>query len=54
MYTFCVAAGSVEKLARDFSKLLDLLRLPGRHALDQATRLTVARAWLEDPTAGKK
>jgi len=54
MYTFCVAAGSVEKLARDFSKLVDLLRLPGRHALDQATRLTVARAWLEDPTAGKK
>jgi len=42
MYTFWVAAGSVEKLARDFSKLVDLLRLPGRHALDQVTKLTVA------------
>lgn len=53
MYTFWVSAASVEKLARDFSKLVDL-RLPGRHALDQATKLTLARAWLEDPTAGKK
>jgi len=53
-YTFWVSAGSVEKLARDFSRLLDLLRLPGRHGSDQVTKLTVARAWLEDPTAGKK
>jgi hypothetical protein len=54
MYTFWVSAGSVEKLARDFSKVVNLLRLPGRHALDQVTKLTVARAWLEDSTAGKK
>lgn len=53
MYTFWVSAASVEKLARDFSRLVDLC-LPGRHALDQATKLTLARAWLEDPTAGKK
>ncbi|KAL8885668.1 MAG: hypothetical protein Q9215_006511 [Flavoplaca cf. flavocitrina] len=53
MYTFWVSAASVEKLARDFSKLVDLC-LPGRHALDQATKLTLARAWLEDPTAAKK
>ncbi|KAL8876041.1 MAG: hypothetical protein Q9192_008939, partial [Flavoplaca navasiana] len=53
MYTFWVSAASVEKLARDFSKVVDLC-LQGRHALDQATKLTLARAWLEDPTAGKK
>ena len=44
----------MEKLARDFSKLVDLLRLSGRHASDQVTKLTLARAWLEDSTAGKK
>ena len=53
MYTFWVSAASVEKLARDFSKLVDLC-LPGRHASDQATKLTLARAWLEDSTIGKK
>ena len=53
-YTFWVSAGSVEKLARDFSRLVDLLRLPGRHASDQFTKLTLARAWLEDPSAGKE
>ena len=53
-YIFWVSAGSVEKLARDFSKLVDLLRLPGRYALDQVTKLTVARAWLEDSTARKR
>ncbi|KAL8735363.1 MAG: hypothetical protein Q9166_000908 [cf. Caloplaca sp. 2 TL-2023] len=52
-YTFWVSAASVEKLARDFSRLVDLLRLPGRHALDQVTKLTRARAWLEDPTPAK-
>jgi len=54
MYTFWVAAGSVEKLAQDFSKLVDLLRLPGRHALDQVTKLSVARAWLEDSMVGRQ
>ncbi|KAL8816312.1 MAG: hypothetical protein Q9191_008353, partial [Dirinaria sp. TL-2023a] len=53
-YTFWVSAGSVEKLARDFSKVVDLLRLPGRHTLDQFTKLTLARAWLEDPSVEKK
>ena len=54
MYTFWVSAGSVEKLARDFAKLVDLLHLPKRYAMDQVTKLTAARAWLEDPTAKKK
>ena len=41
---------SEEKLTRDFSKLAVLLRLPGRHTLDQASKLVMIRAWLEDPT----
>ncbi len=52
-YVFWMSAASVEKLTRDFSKLVDLLRLPGWSALDQASKVTVARAWLEDPTAAK-
>ena len=52
-YVFWVSAASVEKLTRDFSKMVDLLRLPGRYTLDQVTKLTVARAWLEDPTVAK-
>jgi len=52
-YVFWMSAASVEKLTRDFSKLVDLVRLPGRSALDQASKVTVARAWLEDPTAAK-
>lgn len=52
-YVFWVSAASVEKLTRDFSKLVDLLRLPGRYTVDQASKLTVARAWLEDPAAAR-
>ncbi|KAK3166744.1 hypothetical protein OEA41_009869 [Lepraria neglecta] len=52
-YVFWVSAVSVEKLTRDFSKLVDLVRLPGRHTLDQASKLTMARAWLEDSTAAR-
>lgn len=52
-YIFWVSAASVEKLTRDFSKLVDLPRLPGRHTMDQVIKLTVARAWLEDPTAAR-
>lgn len=52
-YIFWVSAGSVEKLARDFSKVADLLRLSYQNALDQATKLVVARAWLEDSTTKK-
>ncbi|KAL8666768.1 MAG: hypothetical protein Q9202_001306 [Teloschistes flavicans] len=54
MYTFWVSAGSVDKLARDFAKLVDLLHLPNRNTLDQVTKLTMAREWLEDPTTKKK
>ena len=53
MYTFWVSAGTVEKLAREFAKVVDLLRLPGRHTMDQVTKMTVARAWLENTTVGK-
>lgn len=47
-YVFWVSAASAEKLSQDFSKLVDLLRLPGRHTSDQVTKRTMARAWLED------
>lgn len=47
-YVFWVSAASVEKLTGDFSKLVDLLRLPGWYNSDQVTKLTMARAWLED------
>ena len=33
--------------------MVDLVRLPGRHTLNQASKLTAARAWLEDSTAAK-
>ena len=52
-YVFWISAESVEKLARDISKTVDLLRLSGRHVLDQAARLTAARAWLEDSSAAR-
>lgn len=54
IYIFWVSAGSVEKLARDFSKVADLLCLSSQHALDQVTKLNLARAWLEDSTNKKK
>ena len=44
-YVFWVSAASVEKLTRDFSKLIDLLRLPGRYAMDQVSEQIVARAF---------
>ena len=52
-YIFWVSAVSVEKLTQDASKVVDLLRLPGRYTLNQASRVTAARAWLEDSTAAK-
>ena len=52
-YVFWVSAASVEKLTWDFFKLMDLLRLPGRYTLDQASKLTMVRAWLEDPTVAR-
>jgi len=54
IYIFWVSARSVEKLARDFSKVVDLLRLSRQCAFDQVTKLTLARAWLEDSTTKKK
>ena len=50
---FWVSAVSVDKLTQDVSKVVDLLRLPGRHTQNQASRLTAARAWLEDSTVAK-
>lgn len=54
IYIFWVSAASVEKLARDFSKVADLLCLSRQHALDQVTKSTLARTWLEDSTIKKK
>ena len=53
-YTFWMSAGSVEILALDFSKSVDLLRLPERSTMDQVTKLTMARAWLENTTIEKR
>ena len=52
-YTFWLSAGSVEKLPRD-SRMVDLLRLPERYALDQVTKLSVVRALCQDPTCEKR
>lgn len=52
-YVFWVSAASAEKLTHDVSKIVDLLRLPGRHTQNQASRLAAARVWLEDSTAAK-
>ncbi|KAK3166743.1 hypothetical protein OEA41_009868 [Lepraria neglecta] len=52
-YMFWVSAVSVEKATQDFCKIADLVRLPGRYTLDQASKLTMARAWLEDSTAAR-
>ena len=49
-YVFWVSAASAEKLTQDISKLVDLVRLPGRYTLNQASKLNAARAWLEDST----
>ena len=52
-YVFWVSGVSVEKLSQDVSKMVDLVRLPGRHTLNQASRLIAARAWLEDSVAAR-
>lgn len=52
-YVFWVSAVSVEKVTQDFSKLADLVHLTGRHTLDQASKLTAMRVWLEDPAAAR-
>ncbi|KAL9104796.1 MAG: hypothetical protein Q9163_000294 [Psora crenata] len=52
-YVFWVSAVSVGKLTRDFSKLADIVRLPRRYKLDQGSKLTAMRAWLEDPPAAR-
>lgn len=53
-YIFWVSAASVEKLNRDFTKLADLLHLPGRHNSDQAAKLATIRGWLEDTADGRR
>ena len=52
-YVFWVSGASVEKLSQDVSKMVDLLRLPGWQTLVQASKLTTARAWLEDSSAAR-
>ncbi|KAL8715491.1 MAG: hypothetical protein Q9220_000826 [cf. Caloplaca sp. 1 TL-2023] len=53
-YILWISASSVERLAQGLSKLVELLRLPGRQNLDQVKHLVLARAWLEDQTVGKQ
>ena len=52
-YVFWVSAASTEKLAQEFSRLADLLCLPGRHGVGQNTKLTIVRAWLENRSAAR-
>ena len=49
-HVFCVSAASVERVTQGFCKLVYRLRLPGRHTSDQASKLIMAKAWLEAPT----
>ena len=43
-----VSAVSVEKVAQDFAKLAELVRLAGWQMLDQVSKLRLMRTWLED------
>ena len=52
-YVFWVSPVSVEKVTQDFSKLADLVRLPGRYTLDQTSKLTAMRAWFEDSAVAR-
>ena len=53
VYVFWVSAVSVEKVTQNFAKLADRVRLPGRHRLDQASKPSAMRAWLEDSTGAR-
>jgi hypothetical protein len=49
---FWISATTIDKLNDGFAKILDLIRHPGRHLLiDQSSKLTEARRWLEDSTS---
>jgi hypothetical protein len=49
---FWISATTIDKLNTGFAKILDLIRHPGRHLLvDQSSKLTEVRRWLEDSTS---
>lgn len=52
-FVFWVSAASVEKLTLDFCKMADLLRLRGWDTVNLASKLTITRAWLEEPSDRK-
>ena len=47
-FVFWVSGASVDKLKSGFSKLFDFVDAKGRAGLDQSTKCTAARTWLED------
>ena len=53
LYVPWVWAMSVGKVVQDFSKLADLVRLPGRYGLEQTGRLPAMWACLEGSTAAR-
>jgi hypothetical protein len=49
---FWISATTIDKLNDGFANILDLIRHPGRpHLVDQRSKLTEARRWLEDSTS---
>ena len=47
-FVFWISGASVDKLNRGFSNLFDLIDTKERARLDQSTKCTAARTWLED------
>ena len=47
-YIFWLSAATAEKLYQDFANMADFLCLPGHDNMDQARKLRIVRAWLED------
>lgn len=47
-FVFWISGASADKLNSGFSKLFDLIDTKGRAGLDQSTKCTAARTWLED------
>ena len=52
-YIVWVSAASVEKIFKDLAKFLSVLRLPGWQTLDEVSKVTTIRAWLEDSGAAR-
>jgi hypothetical protein len=49
---FWISATTIDKLNDGFANILDLIRHPGRpHLVDQRSKLTEVRRWLEDSTS---